>query len=102
MAKSIKLGSDTFLSITGIDGLVVGELPSNANWDDYTGTHKNKIYYVGDSSGMTNAPNSWGFAMFLSQGSIHMQVFFRYTGDFIQIRGKSGATWGPWKRINAT
>ncbi len=102
MAKSIKLGSDTFLSITGLDGLVAEELPSNANWDDYTGTHKNKIYYVGDSSGMTNAAGSWGFAMFLSRGNIHTQLFFAFSGEYISVRGSNGTAWWPWKRLTPT
>lgn len=102
MAKSIKLGSDTFLSIVGIDGLVAEQLPDNANWDDYKGTHKNKVYYVGDASGMTNAAGSWGFVIFFSFGSIHSQIFIAFAGSYIAIRGTSSGSWGNWRRINAT
>ena len=99
MAKSIKLGSDTFLSIVGIDGLVAEQLPDNANWDDYKGTHKNKVYYVGDASGMTNAADSWGFLMVLSWGGIHSQVFISFNGGRIYIRGYSGSSWKVWRSV---
>lgn len=99
MAKSIKLGSDTFLSITGLDGLVADALPSNANWNDYIGTHNNKIYYIADSSGQTNAAGSWGFMISLSYGSIHTQVFFPYNGASIKIRGANGTSWGNWRSV---
>ena len=98
MAQSIDLGDSTFLSIHAIDGLVADELPSDANWNDYIGAHKNKVYYVGNSSSMTNAPGSWGFLVSFSWGGVTVQAFFQI-GAVLHMRSHANSAWSTWKKV---
>ena len=101
MSQSIKLGSGTFLEVSGIDGWCRAQLPSNANADNYNTAHDQGWYYVGDNANMTNIPTAWAFLLVVKWGIV-MQILIHHKGNSVKIRGFSNGSWGAWKTLTPT
>lgn len=97
MAKSIKLGSDTYLDASGIDG-VKGTIMSG-DLNDYIGMRYAGIWYIGvTATAITNCPV--GYGMLIVGPSIQLaigkwEMYFRgYTGNPL--------TWSVWHKVTTT
>lgn len=99
MAQSIKLGNDVYLDASGVDGIKA--TLTSGNLDDYYGTHKSGIYYLGAAqSAFTNAPAGWAALIVCSVGAVSFQLVYRYNGIWVRDRSGSPATWQAWRKAN--
>lgn len=96
MAKSIKLGSDTYLAAAGVDGIKA--ILTSGDLNDYYGVHKSGVYHLNASgSAFQNCPAGWSVLLCYS-GTSGFSGQMIYHSGAIYCRERSGnpVSWGHW------
>ena len=99
----IELANSFFWAPRSTKGIVKGDVASNANLNSYKGSDAGGVYFVGDTTNMTNAPASYGFLLVMANDTYTIQVFF-HVGAAIYMRSTSsgGVAWSTWKSVVLT
>lgn len=102
MAKSIKLGSDTYLDASGVDG-IKGVIRSGADLDNYYGERYAGLYYISASaSDVSNCPVGYSGLLVIGSGSIGFQLLWGKNSCYFRGRTGGTPTWGTWKAVTFT
>lgn len=109
MAKSIKLGSDTYLDASGVYD-VKGRITSAFDLNDYSTVDKAGTWVVHTSGTVANSPSSatgtsssglYGmlFVGVYSNTSAKYQLFVNNVGVFYRAYTGNPASWSSWRRL---
>ena len=72
----------------------MGQLPSNADFNNYT---EMGVWYIGNASGMSNDPNvSWATLVVIKPWYYCKQTVFNSNGTLKYERYRNTNTWTPW------
>ena len=102
MAQSIKLGSDTYLDASGVDGIKA--ILTSGDLNDYYGIHKSGVYYLNASaSSFSNCPQGYS-TLLVSSGTSGgaQQMIVHRSGVWYRDRSGSPVTWSHWFKITGT
>lgn len=97
MAKSIKLGSDTYLAAAGVDG-IKGTITSSTDLDSMYSVHDSGLYRV---NGATLAGSAkWGMMIIVAESGFAIQWFTQASHQLVRVYQSS--TWSNWYRGDNT